>query len=54
LKGAEETVKMIEKIKGKAIAVQADVTDSEKVHVSAEEARAKFGPVTILVNNAGI
>lgn len=39
---------------GRAIAVQADVTDAEAVRTLFATAREHFGPVDILVNNAGI
>jgi 2-hydroxycyclohexanecarboxyl-CoA dehydrogenase len=39
---------------GKAIALQADITDREQVKAAVAKLRDAFGPVTILVNNAGI
>ena len=39
---------------GKAIALQADITDREQVKAAAAKLRAAFGSITILVNNAGI
>jgi 2-hydroxycyclohexanecarboxyl-CoA dehydrogenase len=39
---------------GKAIALQASITDREQVKAAVAKLRATFGPVTILVNNAGI
>ncbi len=39
---------------GKAIALQASITDREQVKAAAGKLRETFGPVTILVNNAGI
>ena len=39
---------------GKAIALQASITDREQVKAAAAKLRETFGPVTILVNNAGI
>jgi len=38
----------------KAIAVQGDVAKKSEVEAMVGEARKKFGPITILVNNAGI
>jgi 2-hydroxycyclohexanecarboxyl-CoA dehydrogenase len=38
----------------KAIAVQGDVAKKSEVEAMVVEARKKFGPITILVNNAGI
>src|SRR5262245_11437333 len=39
---------------GKAIPLQASITDRGQVTAAVNELRQKFGPVTILVNNAGI
>lgn len=39
---------------GEALAVGADVSSAPQVQTAAEAAAARFGPVTILVNNAGI
>jgi len=39
---------------GKAIALQADITDRAQVKAAVTKLRETFGPVTILVNNAGI
>lgn len=39
---------------GKAIALQASVADREQMKTAAANLRAAFGPITILVNNAGI
>jgi 2-hydroxycyclohexanecarboxyl-CoA dehydrogenase len=39
---------------GKAIPLQANIADREQVKVAVAKLRAAFGPVTILVNNAGI
>lgn len=38
---------------GRALAVAADVTDAEAVGTAFEHARRRFGPVHILINNAG-
>jgi len=51
---AEETVAQIREAGGKAIAVIGDAADAATVRQSAERTRAELGPVTILVNNAGI
>jgi NAD(P)-dependent dehydrogenase (short-subunit alcohol dehydrogenase family) len=37
----------------RALAIQADVTDSEQVNALVEKAAASFGTIDILVNNAG-
>lgn len=39
---------------GRAIALQASITDREQVKAARAKLRETFGPVTILVNNAGI
>ena len=51
---AEEVVAMIEANGGSARAVRADVADSSAVRALFDEAEAAFGPVDVLVNNAGI
>src|SRR5262245_46074288 len=38
----------------RAIALHADITDRNQVEAAVEKLRGAFGPVTILVNNAGI
>jgi 3-oxoacyl-[acyl-carrier protein] reductase len=50
---AEAIVKKIEGLGRKAIAVPMDVTDRTSIAKAVETAR-KFGPVAVLVNNAGI
>src|SRR5689334_17918602 len=50
---------VVEEINGKsrqkkAIAVRADVAKKTEVDAMVAEARKKFGPINILVNNAGI
>src|SRR5450432_672771 len=50
---AQEAKAYIEALGRRCIAVQADVSNEEEVaHLFAEAQRA-FGPITILVNNAG-
>ncbi len=51
---AEEVVSGIESSGGSALAVQADVSVRDDVDALFESAIAAFGPVEILVNNAGI
>ena len=51
---AELVVKQIAENGGKAIAIQADVTQSDDVERLLGEATRAFGPLDILVNNAGI
>ena len=52
--GAANTVATIEAAGGKALAVRADVSDTADVDRLFTEAEAAFGPVLVLVNNAGI
>ena len=52
--GAEETREAVEQAGGKAVAVRADVADADAVDGAFREIESAFGPVTILVNNAGI
>src|SRR5262245_59912650 len=51
---AEAVVGEIKGAAGRAIAVGADVADSAAVDAMVARAGAELGPVTILVNNAGI
>ena len=51
---AADVVKKIEQAGGRAIAVQADVSDASAVAKLFDAARAAFGGVDVLVNNAGI
>lgn len=49
-----DAVAEIEAAGGKAIALGADVSNREQVFAAVAQLRAAFGPVTILVNNAGV
>lgn len=51
---AAESVKLVEKAGGRAIAVQADVGRAADRQRLFDESVATFGPVGVLVNNAGI
>jgi 2-hydroxycyclohexanecarboxyl-CoA dehydrogenase len=51
---ATETAKMISDAGGKAIALQVDAADAQAIKAAADKTRAAFGPITIIVNNAGI
>ncbi|PBC48053.1 short-chain dehydrogenase [Rhodococcus sp. ACS1] len=51
---ADETVAGIREAGGKAVAITGDAADSEAVAAAAARTRAELGPVTILVNNAGV
>ncbi len=52
--GAAETQAEVESAGGKALALQADVSDPASVDAAFGEVESAFGPVTVLVNNAGI
>ena len=52
--GANAVAKEIESKGGKAIALQADVSDPSSVKKMVDEALAKLGRIDILVNNAGV
>lgn len=52
--GAAETVRMICDAGGQAIAVTADCSDKAAIKAAADKTRDAFGPISILVNNAGI
>jgi 3-oxoacyl-[acyl-carrier protein] reductase len=51
---AAEVVSLIESRGGEAVAVQADVADTDQVAAMFERVSDALGPPTILVNNAGI
>ena len=50
---ARETEKLIQEAKGTALAVQVDVAQLDAVTAAVGQVRAAFGPIEILVNNAG-
>ena len=52
--GAAETIQTITDAGGKGLAITADCSDRAAIEAAAAETRAKLGPITILVNNAGI
>ncbi len=51
---AQETAAEIEKTGVKALAVKADVSNESDVNALVQAARDAFGPIEVLVNNAGI
>jgi 2-hydroxycyclohexanecarboxyl-CoA dehydrogenase len=51
---AEKTAQEIVAAGGRAIALGASIADRGQVKAAIEKLRAAFGPITILVNNAGI
>jgi 2-hydroxycyclohexanecarboxyl-CoA dehydrogenase len=50
---AREAAAAVEQAGGKALAVEADVTDTASVHAAFDAAEKRFGHVDVLVNNAG-
>ena len=52
--GAERVVKEIEDAGGRAIAVQADVSEPDQVDALFGRVEEELGPVLVLVNNAGV
>jgi 3-oxoacyl-[acyl-carrier protein] reductase len=51
---AQETARLVEKSGGTSYLVQADVADPDQVARMVDDVRHKFGPVDLLVNNAGV
>ncbi|MBT5925916.1 MAG: SDR family NAD(P)-dependent oxidoreductase, partial [Verrucomicrobia bacterium] len=51
---AEGLVLDITNAGGKALAIQADVSNAEQVEAMVQQIRSGLGPISILVNNAGI
>lgn len=54
LEGCQAVVDEITAAGGKAIALKASIVDRAEMGAAVEKLRAAFGPVTIIVNNAGI
>lgn len=54
LENAREVADAITAQGGRAFAVSADVADRHAVDAAVQSARAALGPITVLVNNAGI
>lgn len=52
--GAAETEQLVAAAGGKALAIQADVTDADAVDAAFTTIESTWEPVTVLVNNAGI
>ncbi|WP_280219641.1 3-oxoacyl-ACP reductase FabG [Nocardia neocaledoniensis] len=52
--GCAATVAAIEQLGGKAVAVRCDVSKGTEVEAAVERAVEVLGPVTVLVNNAGV
>lgn len=53
IKEAQRTVKEVESLGIKAIAIKADISNNAEVNIMAESAINEFGTIDILVNNAG-
>ena len=51
---AQETVEKVEALGRKALKIKADVGNADEVQAMVDEARAAFGHIDVLVNNAGI
>ena len=49
-----DTVKAIKDAGGKAMALGADVSKRDQVFAAVEKLRGELGPITVLVNNAGV
>ena len=54
LEGCQKVAAEIEAAGGKAIALKANIADRAEASASVNKLRETFGPVTVLVNNAGI
>jgi 2-hydroxycyclohexanecarboxyl-CoA dehydrogenase len=52
--GAEKTVEEIGKLGFRAIAIECDMTNYDKVKEAVSQVHQKFGSIDILINNAGI
>ncbi|NLW20959.1 MAG: 3-oxoacyl-[acyl-carrier-protein] reductase [Clostridiales bacterium] len=51
---AEETVRELEALGLQALALQCDVADAQAVKAATDKVREAFGPIRVVVNNAGI
>ncbi len=50
----EDSTKRVEKLDGRCIALQTDISDEKQVEALVERAVSEYGKVDILINNAGI
>lgn len=51
---AQQTARAVEEAGGKALIVQADVSDQQQVEAMVAKVNDQLGPIDLLVNNAGI
>lgn len=51
---AEETAQLITDAGGQALAIEADCANEAAIKSAADQTRTEFGPISVLVNNAGI
>src|SRR5438105_7419595 len=54
LETLQEIVREIEATGGRALALPADVTDKDSVRAAADDLRARFGQIDVLIANAGV
>lgn len=52
--GAEETAQMVRDTGGEAVAITVDCSEKDAIKKAADRTRAELGPISILVNNAGV
>ncbi|MGH7460438.1 MAG: SDR family NAD(P)-dependent oxidoreductase [Longimicrobiales bacterium] len=50
----EETVELVRRAGGEAAAFSADVADAESTQRTVEKITSRFGPIGLLINNAGV
>jgi 2-hydroxycyclohexanecarboxyl-CoA dehydrogenase len=51
---ADETASLISDVGGRAIAIEVDCSNQERIAEAAQRTRSELGSITVLVNNAGI
>src|SRR6185312_5096589 len=54
MEGADSVVAEIEASGGQALAVEGDVADPDAIEKVFDQLEQRFGPVLVLVNNAGV
>ena len=50
----DETIRLIEGVGGKIVVLPADVSDQDAVEQAVARTKQQFGPIDLLVNNAGV